>query len=115
VLFTAVGLRAWELKYDPPPKKNAKQELGSGHVGFVVNKAALGQVSSEYSGFPCQSFHTHHLPGLVVPVIVYWVPIYPKRGLREGRGLPMSPRLLKTMRLTLRIYNFVLIAALIGG
>jgi hypothetical protein len=39
----------------------------SGHVGFVVNKVALGQVFSEYFGFPCQfSFHRllhihHHL------------------------------------------------------
>jgi hypothetical protein len=33
------------------------------HVGFVVDKAALGQVLSEYFGFPCQSFHQflyHH-------------------------------------------------------
>jgi hypothetical protein len=33
------------------------------HVGFVVDKAALGQVSSEYFDFPCQSFHqflNHH-------------------------------------------------------
>jgi hypothetical protein len=32
------------------------------HVGFVVDKAALGQVFSEYFGFPCQSFHQflHH-------------------------------------------------------
>jgi hypothetical protein len=35
-------------------------------VGFVVNKVALGQVLSEYFGFPCQfTFHrllyTHHL------------------------------------------------------
>jgi hypothetical protein len=30
----------------------------SGHVGFVVDKLALGQVFSEYFGFPCQSlFH----------------------------------------------------------
>jgi hypothetical protein len=36
--------------------------------GFVVDKAALGQVFSEYFGFPCQSFYQfiHHLnhPGL---------------------------------------------------
>jgi hypothetical protein len=33
-------------------------EPGSGHVGFVVDKVALGQVFSEYFGFPCQSsFH----------------------------------------------------------
>jgi hypothetical protein len=31
---------------------------GSGQVGFVVDKMALGQVFSEYFGFPCQSsFH----------------------------------------------------------
>jgi hypothetical protein len=31
-------------------------------VGFVVDKAALGQVFSEYFSFPCQSFHQflHH-------------------------------------------------------
>jgi hypothetical protein len=38
-------------------------------VGFVVDKAAMGQIFSAYSGFPCQAFHrllhTHHHPGLV--------------------------------------------------
>jgi hypothetical protein len=38
------------------------------HVGFVVDKAALGHVFSEYFGFPCQSFHRflhyHNHPGL---------------------------------------------------
>jgi hypothetical protein len=29
-------------------------EPRSGHVGFVVDKVALGQVFSEYFGFPCQ-------------------------------------------------------------
>jgi hypothetical protein len=35
-------------------------------MGFVADKAALGQVFSEYFGFPCQSFHQflHHHPGL---------------------------------------------------
>jgi hypothetical protein len=35
-------------------------------VGFVVRKAALGQVFSEYFGFPYQSFHQflhHNHPG----------------------------------------------------
>jgi hypothetical protein len=37
----------------------------SGHVGFVVDNVALGQVFSEYFGFPCQSsfhqlLHNHH-------------------------------------------------------
>jgi hypothetical protein len=43
---------------------------GFSHVGFVVDKVALGQVFSEYFGFPYQSsFHQflhndHHLsPG----------------------------------------------------
>jgi hypothetical protein len=44
-------------------------EPRSGHVGYVVDKVALGQVFSEYSSFPCQFLfyqllHTHH-PGLV--------------------------------------------------
>jgi hypothetical protein len=38
------------------------------HVGFVVDKAALEQVFSEYFGFPCQPFHRflhyHNHPGL---------------------------------------------------
>jgi hypothetical protein len=38
---------------------------GSSHVGFVVDKVALGQVLSEYFGFPCKSsfhqfLHNHH-------------------------------------------------------
>jgi hypothetical protein len=40
-------------------------------VGFVVVKAALGQVYSENFGFPCQSFHRflhhHNHPGLAWP------------------------------------------------
>jgi hypothetical protein len=39
----------------------------TGHVGFVVGKVALGQVFSEYFGFPCQSsfhqiLHYHNHP-----------------------------------------------------
>jgi hypothetical protein len=30
---------------------------GSGQVGFVVDKVALGQVFSEYFCFPCQIIH----------------------------------------------------------
>jgi hypothetical protein len=32
---------------------------GSSQVGFVVNKVALGQVFSEYFGFPSQSSFTN--------------------------------------------------------
>jgi hypothetical protein len=46
----------------------------SGQVGFVVDKVALGQVFSEYFGFPCQSsFHQilphHNHPGQVQQAI----------------------------------------------
>jgi hypothetical protein len=39
------------------------------HVGFVVDKVALGQVFFEYFSFPCQSsfhqfLHHHNHPGL---------------------------------------------------
>jgi hypothetical protein len=48
------------------------------HVGFLVDKAALGQVFSEYFGFPCQSFHHHNHPGLAlvaaVPSGPNWTP-----------------------------------------
>jgi hypothetical protein len=45
-------------------QQRTRFESRLGHVGFVVDKVALVQVSSEYFGFPCQSFyrllHTHH-------------------------------------------------------
>jgi hypothetical protein len=49
------------------PQRRPGFDPRSGHVGFVVDKVALGQVFSEYFGFPSQfSFHwllhTHHLP-----------------------------------------------------
>jgi hypothetical protein len=45
-------------------------DSGSGQVGFVVDKVALGQVFSEYLGFPCHSsfhqiLHPHNHPGQV--------------------------------------------------
>jgi hypothetical protein len=52
----------------PPQRPGC--EPGSGQVGFVVDKVALGQVFPEYFGFPCQSsFHQilyhHNHPGQV--------------------------------------------------
>jgi hypothetical protein len=46
----------------------AQVRARSGHVGFVVDKVALGQVLSEYFGFPCQAsfpqiLHLHNHPG----------------------------------------------------
>jgi hypothetical protein len=47
----------------------ARVRVRAEHVGFVVDKAALGQVFSEYFGFPCQSsflqfLHHHNHRGL---------------------------------------------------
>jgi hypothetical protein len=38
------------------PTLGPQFELGLRHVGYVLDRAALGQVSSEYFGFPCHSF-----------------------------------------------------------
>jgi hypothetical protein len=50
------------------PTATAQVRVRAEHVGFAVDKAALGQVFSEYFGFPCQSFHQflhhHNHPGL---------------------------------------------------
>jgi hypothetical protein len=49
----------------PPRRPGFKP--GSSPVGFVVDKVALGQIFSEYFGFPCQSsFHQflHNHPHL---------------------------------------------------
>jgi hypothetical protein len=49
------------------PSRRPGFESGLGHVGFVVDEVALGQVFSEYFGFPFKfSFHRllhihHHL------------------------------------------------------
>jgi hypothetical protein len=53
------------LVRDFPPRRPGFNPR-SGHMGSVVDKVALGQVFSEYFGFPCQfSFNqllnTHHL------------------------------------------------------
>jgi hypothetical protein len=48
----------------------ARVAPGSGQMGFVVSKVALGQVFSEFFGFPCHSLfhiilHRHNHPGQV--------------------------------------------------
>jgi hypothetical protein len=51
------------------PTQRSGFEPGSGHVGFMVDKAAMGQVLLRVLRFPCQSshrlLHTHHHTGLV--------------------------------------------------
>jgi hypothetical protein len=39
--------------YSPASHRGGPGSIPSGHVGFVVDKVALGQVFSEYFGFPC--------------------------------------------------------------
>jgi hypothetical protein len=50
------------------PTASARVRTRSCHMGFVVDKVALGQVFSEYFGFSCQLFHQflhhHNQPGL---------------------------------------------------
>jgi hypothetical protein len=55
-------------------------------VGFLVDKAALGQVFSEYFGFPCQAFHRdwYNRP-VVASVIVDLVPLHPTRNWAQGQ------------------------------
>jgi hypothetical protein len=50
------------------PTAAARVRVRAGMWGFVVDKAALGQVFSEYFSFPCQSsfhqfIHHHNHPG----------------------------------------------------
>jgi hypothetical protein len=52
------------------PTAAARVRAWSAHVGFVVDKVALGQVFSEYFGLLCQSsihqiLHPHNHPGQV--------------------------------------------------
>jgi hypothetical protein len=51
------------------PNAAARVLVLAEHMGFVVDKAALGQVFFQYFGFPCQSsfhqfLHHHNHPGL---------------------------------------------------
>jgi hypothetical protein len=52
------------------PTAAARVQAQVWQAGFVVDKVALGQVFSEYFGFPCQSsfhqiLHHHNHPGQV--------------------------------------------------
>jgi hypothetical protein len=55
-MWLVAGFPLWPPRFKPR----------SGHVGFVVDKEALGQLFSDYFCFPYQSFHlllhTHHHP-----------------------------------------------------
>jgi hypothetical protein len=65
------------------PIARARVRVRAEHVGFVVDKVALGKVFSEYFGFPCQSsfhqfLHHHNHPGAgTVGILVAAVPSGP--------------------------------------
>jgi hypothetical protein len=52
------------------PPRRPEFKTGSSHVGFLMDKVALGQVFSEYFGFSCQSsfqqFLHNHPPSPIV-------------------------------------------------
>jgi hypothetical protein len=69
VIMALLGLKpVWSHKFNIYVRTNqpaavARVRVREEHVGFVVDKVALGQIFSEYIGFPCQSsFHQflHH-------------------------------------------------------
>jgi hypothetical protein len=68
-------------------------------VGFVADKSEMGQLFSEYFGFPCQAFHRllnihhhhhhhHHHTELINRPVVGSPPLNPKKETRrlEGTG-----------------------------
>jgi hypothetical protein len=87
------------------PPRRPGFEPRSGHVGFVVDKVALGQVFSEYFDFPCQfSFHRllriHHLSSgagtigqLVADVASGLSPVAPQETPTSKKKLRQCPRL----------------------
>jgi hypothetical protein len=61
----------WLIAGFPPPRPGFDPE--SDDVGIVVDNVALGQVFSEYFGFPCQFLfhpllHSHHLSSGAGPI-----------------------------------------------
>jgi hypothetical protein len=69
------------------------------HVGFVVDKMALGQVFSEYFGFPCQSsfhqfLHNHHrLPSGAGTICQEWPQYQKSRDEGSGHRQQSVPKL----------------------
>jgi hypothetical protein len=87
------------LRLDRPchsfPQRRPGFDPGSGQVWFVVDKVTLGQVFSEYFGFPCQSsfhqlLHNHpHLSSVAGTIGQKW-PQY--------KGLSPTPLAIKKVR-----------------
>jgi hypothetical protein len=70
------------------PPRRPGFELGSGKVEFSADRAALGQVFSEYCGLPRHPFHwllhTRHAP-FGAPVTADSVPLHTQKGDRNGK------------------------------
>jgi hypothetical protein len=56
------------------PTGAARVRVRAEYVGVVVDKAALGQICSEYFGFPCQSSFHQFLHHHNHPVFANWWP-----------------------------------------
>jgi hypothetical protein len=54
------------------PPLRPKFDSGLNNVGSAVERAALGQVFSEYYGFLCQSFIPLIVPQLSTSIILGW-------------------------------------------
>jgi hypothetical protein len=52
------------------PRRRPEFEPGSGHVGYMMDKVALGQVLSEYFGFPCQCSFYQLLHNIIIIIII---------------------------------------------
>jgi hypothetical protein len=48
------------------PTAAARVRAGSGHVGFVVDKVALGQVFSKFFGFAPANFHSTNCSTIII-------------------------------------------------
>jgi hypothetical protein len=73
-----------QLKSADFPLQEPGFQPGSSHVGTVVDRAALGQVFSEYFNFPCHSFIPLITPQLSPFVIQSWYK-WPFSGHSTGR------------------------------
>jgi hypothetical protein len=62
------GFQLWWPGFDPR----------SGHVGFVVNKVTLGQVSYKYLGFPLHNYHSDCSTLVIYHLrLVHWAKWWP--------------------------------------
>jgi hypothetical protein len=76
------------------PKRRPRFKPGSSHVGLLLDIVALGQVFSEYFGFPCQSsfhqFSTTTLRGWYNRPVVAAVPKVPLHKKKKNQNFSVE-------------------------